>query len=163
MTSVKTSKRPVHILPKQYPYCLPALGNTGLVCCKCQSPSAFNVLSVCYRCFSPVIRKATFLEIPYQCDLWRPVFSIEGVISLIEEGYQPFLQVGFACWAQHENSLLHCGGSALCHQQTMGHVTGTMSKNHAHNALRQPYTSKWDLLKCVIVFFPFCSAALELP
>lgn len=56
MTSAKTSKRPLQILPKRYPCCLPALGNTGLVCCNCQSPSAFTVVRVSYRCFSPVIR-----------------------------------------------------------------------------------------------------------
>lgn len=158
MTSVKTSKRPLQILP----ILSSSLGKHWPSLLQVQKPFSFHCtqreLQVLFTC-----DKATFLEITYQCDLWRPVFSIEGVISLIEEGYQPFLQVGFACWAQHENSLLHCGGCAPCHQQTMGHVTGTVSKNHAHNALRQPYTSKWDLLKCIIVLFPFCSAALELP
>lgn len=52
MTSSKTSKRPLQILPKWYPKCLPVLGNAALAYCKCQSPSASTLVSVSRWCFA---------------------------------------------------------------------------------------------------------------
>lgn len=83
MTSAKTFKRPLQILPKQYPCCLPALGNTGLVCSKGQSPSSFTVVSVSYRYFSPVIR-------PLFLRSHTNVICEDQYSVVKEEGNQPF-------------------------------------------------------------------------
>lgn len=56
MTASRSSKRSLRIFPKQSPCCLPVLGNTGLVYCKCQRPSASTIVSGSCRCFSVMIK-----------------------------------------------------------------------------------------------------------
>lgn len=88
MTASKTSKRPLEILPKQYPCCLPVLGNTGLAYHKCQSPSASTIVSVSCRCFSLMIRPP-FLR----CTMKRSHTDVTGEeqrLVVKEEGYQSF-------------------------------------------------------------------------
>lgn len=88
MTSSKTSKRPLQILPKQYPRCLSVLGNTGQASHKCQSPSASTIVSVSCRCFSLTIRP------PFpRCMVKRSRTDVtceEQCLVVKEEGCQSF-------------------------------------------------------------------------
>lgn len=137
MTSAKTSKRPLQILPKRYPCCLPALGNTGLACRKCQSPSAFTVVNVSYRCFSPVIRPP-FLR-SHTNVICEDQYSV-----VKEEGYQPFhrwdLLAEFSTRTRCFAVVVMPGVTA-----NAGTCNWYSQQEPYHNALRHPYTSKWDI------------------